>query len=198
MAGTEGMNAQYFLINYLDDFFVIVPEHYHNKCVDRLLARMADQNLVLALQKSEFYKTECKFLGFLITERGIKAEDMKVKALLELDYPKNLKEGQRSQGALNYYSRLIPNMSAYLKPLSLEICKGKAFTLNDEIIKGINKLRDEIKKGVSVDHLTYPTGEDGYFLFLAADTSLTKSGSIIGNLKRTGDVIDLPTHVDIQ
>jgi len=189
MAGTGGMNKDYYLINYLDDFFVIVPERYHNKCVDCLLDRMADQNLVVALQKSEFYKTECKFLGFLITEHGIKAEDMKVKALLELDFPKNLKEGQRFQGALNYYSRLIPNMSAYLKPLSLEIGKGKAFTLNDEIIDGIKKLREEIVKGVSVDHLTYPTGEDGNFLYLAADTSLTKSGAIIGNLKRTGDVI---------
>jgi hypothetical protein len=89
---------------------------------------------------------------------------MKVKALLELDFPKNLKEGQRFQGALNYYSRLIPNMSAYLKPLSLEIGKGKAFTLNDEIIEVIKKLRKEIMKGVSVDHLTYPTGEDGNFL----------------------------------
>ena len=175
MAGTEGMNKDYFLINYLDDFFVIVPERFHNKCVDSLLQRMADENLVVALQKSEFYRTECKFLGFLITESGIRAEPMKVKALLDIDFPRNLKEGQRYQGALNYYSRLIPNMSAYLAPLASEIGKGRAFTLNDEIIDGIKKLREEIKKGVSVDHLKYPTGEDGNFLFIAADTSLTKT-----------------------
>ena len=56
MARTEGMNKDYYLINYLDDFFVIVPERYHNKCVDCLLQRMANENLVVALQKSEFYK----------------------------------------------------------------------------------------------------------------------------------------------
>ena len=148
MARTEGMNKDYFIINYLDDFSVIVPERYYYKCVDCLLKKMANENLIVALQKSDFFKTECKFLGFLITESGIKAEDMKVKALLELDFPRNLKEGQRFQGALNYYSRLIPNMSACLKPLSEEIGKGKAFTLNDEIIEGIKLLCAEINKGV--------------------------------------------------
>lgn len=62
MSKTKGINDEYFLINYLDDFFVIVPESLHNKCVDCLLQRMADENLVVAIQKCEFFKTECKFL----------------------------------------------------------------------------------------------------------------------------------------
>jgi len=189
MAGTKGMGKDYYLVNYLDDFFVIVPERFHNKCVDSLLERMAEQNLVVALQKSEFYKEECKFLGFHITEKGIRADDIKVKALLELDFPKNQKEGQRFLGAVNYYGRLIPNMTALLKPLTTEIGKGKAFTLNDEIVIGIKQLKEEIGKGVSVDHLKYPSDGDSEFLFVAADTSLTKTGAIIGNLNLDGDVV---------
>jgi len=189
MTGTRGMGKDYHLVNYLDDFFVIVPERLHNKCVDSLLERMAEQNLVVALQKSEFYKEECKFLGFHITEKGIRADDMKVKALLELDFPKNQKEGQRFLGAVNYYGRLIPNMTALLKPLTTEIGKGKAYTLNDEIIAGIKQLKEEIKKGVSVDHLKYPENGTKEFLFVAADTSLTKTGAIIGNLHLDGDVV---------
>ena len=189
MAGTSGMGKDYHLVNYLDDFFVIVPERFHNKCVNSLLERMAEQNLVVALQKSEFYKEECKFLGFHITEKGIRADDMKVKALIDLDFPKNQKEGQRFLGAVNYYGRLIPNMTALLKPLTTEIGKGKAFTLNDEIVNGIKELKSEIQKGVTVDHLRYPEGEDGEYLFIAADTSLTKTGSIIGNLRLNGDSV---------
>jgi hypothetical protein len=79
-----------------------------------------------------------------------------------MDFPKNQKEGQRFLEAVNYYGRLIPNMTALLKPLTTEIGKGKAFTLNDEI-----------GKGVFVDHLKYPSDGDSEFLFVAADTSLT-------------------------
>ncbi|CAG5110420.1 Oidioi.mRNA.OKI2018_I69.chr2.g4828.t1.cds [Oikopleura dioica] len=150
---------------------------------------MSDQNLVIALQKCEFFKKEAKFLGFLITENGIRADDMKVKALLDLDYPRNQKEGQRFIGSLNYYSRLIPKMSALLEPLTKEIGKGKEFQLNETITKGIDELKEEIKKGVSVDHLRYPSEGDPDSLFLAADTSLTRTGCIIGNLTKNEDVI---------
>jgi len=189
MSKTKGMNDEYFLINYLDDFFVIVPESLHNKCVDCLLQRMADENLVVAIQKCEFFKTECKFLGFLITETGISAQKMKVEALLALDYPKNLKEAQRFIGSLNYYSRLIPKMSALLSPMTQEIGKGKNYCLTDEIIKNVDDLKKIIKQGVSIDHLRYPSGENGDFLFVAADTSLTRTGSIIGNLRMNEDII---------
>jgi hypothetical protein len=189
MSKTKGINDEYFLINYLDDFFVIVPESLHNKCVDCLLQRMADENLVVAIQKCEFFKTECKFLGFLITETGISAQNMKVEALTALDYPKNLKEAQRFMGCLNYYSRLIPKMSALLSPMTKEIGKGKEYTLTDEIIKNIDELKKIIKQGVSVDHLRYQSGSNGDYLFIAADTSLTRTGSIIGNLTMNEDII---------
>ena len=121
------MEKDYHIVNYLDDFFVIVPERFHNKCVNSLLERMGERNLVVAFQKSEFYKEECNFLGFHITEKGIRADDMKVKALLDLDFPKNQKEGQRFLGAVNYYGRLIPKMTALLKLWDLLYLFVRAF-----------------------------------------------------------------------
>ena len=70
MAGTSGSGKDYHLVNYLDDFFVIVPERFHNKCVNSLLERMARDVNSLAIfafsEKGSVAKRNFRFRSKLI------------------------------------------------------------------------------------------------------------------------------------
>lgn len=66
-----------------------------------------------------------KFLGFMLTVRGIEANPEKCKAVLEMRSPHNLKEVQRLVGRLTSLSRFIPRLAERSKPI-LKVMKKSA------------------------------------------------------------------------
>jgi len=66
--------------------------------------------------KCAFGLTSGKFLGFIVIHRGIEVDPQKIKAILEMPPPKNLKEFQSLQGRLAYIIRFISNLSGTLFP----------------------------------------------------------------------------------
>lgn len=184
-----GQDDKFFLFNYFDDFFLCTVEKHHLFATETLLKRLTDHNLIISLEKCVFFERSTKFLGYILSPSGISPDPKKVQALLELDYPQSLKEAQQCLGLLNFYTRNIKNLSVDLAPLSKEIGQGKNYKLNDEIKKGIDSIKAVIKKGTQVCHLEYPDGSSNEHLFLACDTSLTRTGAIIGNLTMKNSVI---------
>ena len=59
-----------------------------------------------------------KFLGFLIRHRGIEIDPSKIKAILDMPPPKNLKELRGLQGRLAYIRRFIANLSGRIHPFT--------------------------------------------------------------------------------
>jgi hypothetical protein len=93
-------------------------------------------------------------------------------------------------GCLNYYCRLIPKLSALLSPITKAISLGKKFKLTEKMLENIEILKNNIKNGIGVCHLVYPANDDEFErIFVAADTSLHQTGSIIGNLRLENDEI---------
>lgn len=58
-----------------------------------------------------------KFLGFMLTSRGIEANPDKCRAILEMQSPRNLKELQRLLGRLTSLSHFIPKLAKRIKPI---------------------------------------------------------------------------------
>jgi len=189
LSDLPGQDEKYCLFNYFDDFFIVTTEKHHNFAAETLLQRLTEHNLIISLEKCAFYERSTKFLGYILSPSGVSPDPKKVQALLELDYPKTLKEAQQCLGLLNFYTRNIKNLSVNLSALSKEIGKGKEFKLNDTIRKGIGAIKSEISKGTTTKHLEYPDINTNERLFVACDTSLTRTGAIIGNLTLKNDVI---------
>lgn len=74
--------------------------------------------------KCAFGLTSGKFLGFIVIHRGIEVDPQKIKAILEMPPPKNLKEFQSLQGRLAYIIRFISNLSGRIHPFSRLMKKG--------------------------------------------------------------------------
>jgi hypothetical protein len=82
------------------------------------------------------------FLGFVVRHRGIEIEPKKIKAILNMPPPCNLKELRALQGKLAYIRRFISNLSGRIQPFSCLMKKGAPFVWDEGCQRGF----DDIKK----------------------------------------------------
>lgn len=103
---------------YFDDLIVAAEtEEEHDELVKKVAQRAKERNIKFNIDKLQFKKNEVKFLGHIFNQAGVKPDDAQVKALLELETPKNKTELQRLLGMFNYLRDFIPNMSQIVSPL---------------------------------------------------------------------------------
>jgi len=72
-----------------------------------------------------------KFLGFMLTDRGIEANPDKCAAIAEMKSPRNLKEIQRLVGRLTSLARFLPKLTEKIK-LILMIMKKQTVDKCDD------------------------------------------------------------------
>ncbi|XP_062116114.1 uncharacterized protein LOC133830173 [Humulus lupulus] len=68
--------------------------------------------------KCAFGVASGKFLGFILRHRGIEIDPAKIKAILEMPPPRNLRQLRGLQGRLAYIRRFISNLSGRCQPFS--------------------------------------------------------------------------------
>ena len=81
------------------------------------LQRIQEFNLQLQFRKCKWGCTQLKFLGFLISEAGIRMDPAKITALTEFAPPQSVKTLQSFLGLINFSLRFIPNLAAISLPL---------------------------------------------------------------------------------
>ena len=92
---------------------------------------MRVHQLKMNLTKSFFRVSSGKFLGFIVTSKGIHLDSCKIKAIQDMQPPKNLKELQGLQGRLAYIRRFIANLAGGCQPLMRLMKKGISFVWDD-------------------------------------------------------------------
>ena len=99
-----GRNVQVYMDNMLvksireDDHLDDLKETYDTLC---------SYNMKLNLKKCAFGVTTRKFLGFLVSLRGIEVNPDKIKAIMELTLPKNVKEVQSLNGKIAALNKFV-------------------------------------------------------------------------------------------
>jgi hypothetical protein len=116
---------------YIDDILIFSKtKDQHIKDLDNILQRLREYSLKASLNKCEFFCQQVTFLGFDITQYGLKMNFKKLETINSWPYPSNLKELRRFLGFTNFYRRFIPNFSEVAMPLT-SLTKGDAGELVD-------------------------------------------------------------------
>ena len=89
-----------------------------------------------------------KFLGFIVTSKGINLDPEKIRAVQEMQPPRNLRELRGLQERLAYIQRFISNLSGRCQPFTKLMKKGVSFIWDDACQQAF----EEIKR-----YLTQPT-----------------------------------------
>jgi len=77
--------------------------------------------------KCAFGITSSKFLGFVVRHKGIEIDRAKVRAIQDMQPPRNLKELRGLQGRLAYIRRIISNLTGRCHPFSHFVKKEAPF-----------------------------------------------------------------------
>lgn len=112
------MNLKEVLV-FIDDLIIFSSSlEEHEQRLKRVLQRLRDYGLKLAPEKCKFFQTSVRYLGHVVSERGVETDPDKVKALTTWPIPSNLKELQSFLGFAGYYRRFIQGYSHVIRPLT--------------------------------------------------------------------------------
>jgi len=104
LAPMLGRNVQ----AYVDDMVVTSQERRrHTADLEELFATIAKYRLKLNPEKCVFGVEAVKFLGFLLTERGIKENPDKCATILAMRSPASVKEVQQLTGRMAALSKFV-------------------------------------------------------------------------------------------
>ncbi|KAK3509259.1 hypothetical protein QTP70_027039 [Hemibagrus guttatus] len=133
-----------WVIAYIDDILVYSnsPEE-HVRHVREVLSRLQRHHLYVKLEKCEFHRTTVTFLGYVISQRGVEMDAVKVRSVTEWPAPTTIRELQRFLGFANFYRRFIRNYSTVAGPLtSLLSGKPKRLSWTDQARAAFQQLKD--------------------------------------------------------
>ena len=93
---------------YVDDMLVkSLRENDHLDDLRETFNTLRSYNMKLNPNKCAFGVTAGKFLGFMVSQRGIEVNPKKIRAIMELEPPKMVKEVQSLNGKIAALNRFI-------------------------------------------------------------------------------------------
>jgi len=131
---------------YVDDMVVKSKTFkQHLEDLTETFAQMRLYNMRLNLTKCVLGVEGGKFLGFMITHRGIEANPDKCETISSMRSPTNLKEVQRLVGRLTSLSKFLLRLTEKKRPIIKVLKKANRFEWDDKCEDAFN----EIKAAVS-------------------------------------------------
>jgi hypothetical protein len=93
------------------DDILLYTETYedHIKLLKEVFHRLEKAGLKLKLNKCKFARKSVRYLGFILSEKGIQPDPDKLKVVEDYPVPKTATEIKSFTGLTSYYRRIIPN-----------------------------------------------------------------------------------------
>lgn len=130
---------------YIDD--VIVFGRTYEEARERLrevLIRLREAKLKLRASKVKLFQSSVEFLGFVISDEGIKTCRHIIDSVLNFPVPKNVKGAQRLLGIANYYRTFIKGHSKILEPIINLTRKEVAFEWTEQCQEALDTIKGKL------------------------------------------------------
>ncbi|KAL0395270.1 UNVERIFIED_CONTAM: hypothetical protein Slati_4493200 [Sesamum latifolium] len=158
---------------YVDDMLVKskkAPDHI--KDLEETFFVLRKYKLKLNPGKCAFKVQGGRFLGFMVTQRGIEASPSKIKAILDIKAPSNINEVQRLTGRIAALSRFISKSAEKSLPFFKILRKIRNFEWDTSCQQAFKELKDYLAK---LTLLVKPCLGDTLYLYLSATPQAVSS-----------------------
>ena len=120
-----GRNVQVYVDNML---VKSRREEDHLKDLKETFDTLRSYNMKLNPGKCAFAMTTGKFLGFMVSQRGIEANPDKIRAIMEMKPPRNVKEVQSLNGKVAALNRFVSRATDKCLPFFRTLKKSFEWT----------------------------------------------------------------------
>jgi hypothetical protein len=156
---------------YVDDMLVkTVQAADHVSDLEETFNTLRQYNMKLNPAKCAFGVSSGKFLGFLVSQRGIEANPEKVRAVLDMSSPKNTKQLQQLTGRIAALNRFISRSTDKCLPF-FKILR-KAFEWTEACDQAFQQLKQYL---VTPPLLSRASEGEPLYLYLAVSPSAVSS-----------------------
>ena len=128
---------------YIDDMVVkskVVSEHVGD--LGNIFEILRKHKLCLNTSKCSFAVGSGKFLGYIVTHRGIEVNPDQIKAINSLQPSRNPKEVQKLTGMTAALNRFISRSMDRCKPFFLLMKRWKGFEWTEECVLAFQQLKE--------------------------------------------------------
>ena len=188
-----------FVVVFVDDILIYSQskwEHeYHLRIVLQLLR---EHQLYAKFSKCEFWLTEVRFLGHVVSASGVSIDPEKVEAMMTWERPKSVFEIHSFLGLAGYYRRFIEDFSRIAAPMTRLTRKEVKFEWDDRCEEAFQELKRRL---TSAPILIVPDRGQGYIVYCDASRAglgciLMQSGRVVayGSRQLKNHEQNYPTH----
>ena len=180
------------VIVYIDDLLVHSSTHdEHLELLDQLLKRLVQHNVKINLSKCFFGSKNVAYLGFRLTEEGVKPGSDKLKAVEKASPPENVHEVRQFLGLCNFFRTHVRNFAQLTAPLTAmtrKDCGWKGGELPKAALQSFRELQSYL---CSEPIVAYPRRNRTYTLITDASLGLGEKpgglGAILTQLDEKGE-----------
>jgi hypothetical protein len=148
-------------------------EANHLDDLEETFKTLCQYRMKLNPSKCVFSVSSGKFLGFMVSQRGIKANPDKINVILEMEPPRTVKEVQSLTGRMAALNRFVSRATDKCLPFFKTL--RKAFTWTDECQKSF----EELKTYLTSPPLLSPSKQgEAFSLYLAVSPTVVSSALI--------------------
>ena len=132
---------------YIDDMVAkskVVSEHVRD--LEDIFEILRRHKLCLNTSKCSFGVRSGKFLGYMVTHRGIEVSPDQIRAVNSLQPPRNPKEVQKLIGMIATLNRFITRSADRCRPFFLLLNKWKGFEWTEEYALAFQQLKEYLSR----------------------------------------------------
>ena len=169
-----------FVVVFVDDILIYSQsewEHEYHLRIVLLLLR--NHQMYAKFSKCEFWLTDVRFLGHVVSTSGVSVDPEKVEVVMSWERPKSVFEIRSFLGLVGYYRRFIKDFSRIATPMTRLTRKEVKFEWDDRCEEAFQELKRRL---TSAPILIVPDREQGYTVY--CDASRAGLGCVLMQFER--------------
>ena len=164
-----------FVIVFVDDILIYSPdEGTHEAHLRTVVQLLRSHQLYAKLEKCEFWLTEVRFLGHVVSGDGVFVDPSKIDAVSKWEQPTSVFEIRSFLGLAGYYRRFVKDFARLAAPLTRLTRKGVKFDWDEACERSFAELKTRL---TTAPVLIVPERGIGYDVY--CDASGEGLGSVL-------------------
>lgn len=130
---------------YLDDLLTpatTVEEGLHK--LKRIFDSLREAGLTLNIEKCFFFETSLDYLGYEVSQNGLRPGKRKVEAVASFPVPTNVHQVRQFVGLASFFRRFIPNFASVAKPLTILTKANSPWTWDEPQRNAFEELKTKL------------------------------------------------------